>query len=94
MERSVDGEVISSTFDEPVKQHCRVAEMALARAKRLVESGIDVVILLDSITRLSRAYNLTVSQAAEHFPVVWTRRPYTHLRDSLAPHETSRRAAA
>jgi transcription termination factor Rho len=61
MERSVDGEVISSTFDEPVKQHCRVAEMALARAKRLVESGIDVVILLDSITRLSRAYNLTVS---------------------------------
>jgi transcription termination factor Rho len=61
MQRSVDGEVISSTFDEPVKQHCRVAEMALARAKRLVESGIDVVILLDSITRLARAYNLTVS---------------------------------
>jgi transcription termination factor Rho len=61
MERSVDGEVISSTFDEPVKQHCRVAEMALARAKRLVESGVDVVVLLDSITRLARAYNLTVS---------------------------------
>ena len=61
MVRSVDGEVISSTFDEPVKQHCRVAEMALARAKRLVESGVDVVILLDSITRLARAYNLTVS---------------------------------
>jgi transcription termination factor Rho len=61
MQRSVDGEVISSTFDEPVKQHCRVAEMALARAKRLVESGIDVVILLDSITRLARAYNLTVA---------------------------------
>lgn len=61
MERSVEGEVISSTFDEPVKQHCRVAEMALFRAKRLVESGYDVVILLDSITRLSRAYNLTVS---------------------------------
>jgi transcription termination factor Rho len=61
MKRSVDGEVISSTFDEPVKQHCRVAEMALNRAKRLVESGLDVVILLDSITRLARAYNLTVS---------------------------------
>jgi transcription termination factor Rho len=61
MQRSVDGEVISSTFDEPVRQHCRVAEIALARAKRLVESGIDVVILLDSITRLARAYNLTVA---------------------------------
>ena len=61
MERSVEGEVISSTFDEPVRQHCRVAEMALNRAKRLVESGKDVVILLDSITRLSRAYNLTVA---------------------------------
>lgn len=61
MDRSVDGEVISSTFDEPVKQHCRVAEMVLYRAKRLVESGYDVVVLLDSITRLARAYNLTVS---------------------------------
>lgn len=60
MERSVEGEVVSSTFDEPVKNHCRVAEMALARARRLVESGRDVVILLDSITRLARAYNLTV----------------------------------
>jgi len=60
MYRSVDGEVISSTFDEPVRQHCRVAEMALNRAKRLVESGKDVVILCDSITRLARAYNLTV----------------------------------
>lgn len=61
MERSIDGEVVSSTFDEPVKQHCRVAEMALERAKRLVEAGQDVVVLLDSITRLARAYNLTVS---------------------------------
>lgn len=61
MERSTDAEVVSSTFDEPVKQHCRVAEMALARAKRMVESGRDVVILLDSITRLARAYNLTVA---------------------------------
>ncbi|CUS03007.2 transcription termination factor [Candidatus Promineifilum breve] len=60
MERSTLGEVVSSTFDEPVKNHCRVAEMALERGKRLVESGRDVVILLDSITRLARAYNLTV----------------------------------
>jgi transcription termination factor Rho len=60
MRRSVDGEVISSTFDEPVEDHTKVAEMALERAKRLVESGRDVVILLDSITRLARAYNLAV----------------------------------
>ncbi|MCA9948214.1 MAG: transcription termination factor Rho [Anaerolineales bacterium] len=60
MQRSIIGEVVSSTFDEPVKQHCRVAEMALERAKRLVEDGQDVVVLLDSITRLARAYNLTV----------------------------------
>jgi transcription termination factor Rho len=60
MDRSVEAEVISSTFDEPVQDHVRVAEMALARAKRLVEGDRDVVILLDSITRLSRAYNLLV----------------------------------
>jgi transcription termination factor Rho len=60
MRRSVDGEVISSTFDEPVEDHIRVAEMTLERAKRLVECGMDVVILLDSITRLARAYNLSV----------------------------------
>lgn len=60
MDRSVEGEVISSTFDEPVRNHCLVAEMALERSKRLVESGRDVVVLMDSITRLSRAYNLTV----------------------------------
>ncbi len=60
MDRSVEAEVVSSTFDEPVQDHTRVAEMALERAKRLVEGGRDVVILLDSITRLSRAYNLIV----------------------------------
>ncbi|MEW6578153.1 MAG: transcription termination factor Rho [Chloroflexota bacterium] len=60
MDRSVDAEVISSTFDEPVSYHVRVAEMALERAKRLVESGQHVAILLDSITRLARAYNLVV----------------------------------
>jgi transcription termination factor Rho len=59
-DRSVDAEVISSTFDEPVQSHVRVAEMVMNRAKRLVECGKDVVILLDSLTRLARAYNLTV----------------------------------
>ena len=58
MDRSVEAEVISSTFDEPVQNHVRVAEMALERAKRLVECKRDVVILMDSITRLARAYNL------------------------------------
>jgi transcription termination factor Rho len=60
MKRSVRGEVVASTFDEPVEDHTRVAEMALERAKRLVEGGKDVVILLDSITRLTRAYNLAM----------------------------------
>jgi len=60
MERSVSGEVISSTFDLPPENHVRVADIVLARAKRLVESGKDVVILLDSITRLARAHNLVV----------------------------------
>jgi transcription termination factor Rho len=60
IDRSVDAEVIASTFDDPVAHHVRVAEMALERAKRLVELRKDVVILLDSITRLARAYNLTV----------------------------------
>jgi len=58
--RSVKGEVIASNFDEPAEYQTRVAEIALERAKRLVEKGIDVVILLDSITRLARAYNLSV----------------------------------
>jgi transcription termination factor Rho len=60
MRRSVKGEVIAATFDEPVENHTRVAELALERAKRLVESGKDVVILLDGITRLTRAYNLAM----------------------------------
>jgi transcription termination factor Rho len=58
MKRSVKGEVIGATFDEPPENQTRVAEMALERAKRIVESGRDVVILLDGITRLTRAYNL------------------------------------
>jgi transcription termination factor Rho len=60
MDRSVEAEVVAATFDDPVQNQVRVAEMALERAKRLVEGGRDVVILLDGITRLTRAYNLTV----------------------------------
>ena len=60
MERSVNGEVISSTFDEPASRHVQVAEMVIEKAKRLVEHQRDVVILLDSITRLARAYNTVV----------------------------------
>jgi transcription termination factor Rho len=61
MRRGVKAEIFSSTFDEPAEAHTRVAEMALERAKRLVEAGRHVVLLLDSITRLTRAYNLAVS---------------------------------
>jgi transcription termination factor Rho len=61
MDRSVDAEVIASTFDEPVTAHVRAAEIVLERAKRLTEIGRDVVVLMDSITRLARAYNLVVS---------------------------------
>jgi transcription termination factor Rho len=60
MKRSVKGEVVSATFDEPVENHTRVAELALERAKRLAEIGKDVVILLDGITRLTRSYNLAM----------------------------------
>jgi transcription termination factor Rho len=58
MRRSVDGEVISSTFDEPIERHMQVSKLTLEKAKRLVEMDKDVVILLDSITRLARAFNL------------------------------------
>ena len=61
MDRSVDAEVVASTFDEPVTAHVRTSEIALNRAKRLVEIGKDVVILMDSLTRLARAYNMSVT---------------------------------
>ena len=63
MRRNVDAEVIASTFDEPAEEHVKISELVLQKAKRLVESGHDVVILLDSITRLARAYN-TVQPAS------------------------------
>src|SRR5690606_35836896 len=59
MQRSIPGEVIASTFDRPADDHTQIAELAMERAKRLVEQGRDVVVLLDSITRLARAYNLS-----------------------------------
>jgi transcription termination factor Rho len=65
MQRSVRGEVVSSTFDEPATRHVQVSEMVIEKAKRLVEHGRDVVILLDSITRLGRAYNATVPSSGK-----------------------------
>ena len=65
MERSVDGEVVSSTFDEPATRHVQVAEMVIEKARRLVEAGQDVVILLDSITRLARAHNTVVPHSGK-----------------------------
>jgi transcription termination factor Rho len=65
MKRSVKGEVISSTFDEPAVRHVQVAEMVIEKAKRLVEHKKDVVILLDSITRLGRAYNTVVPSSGK-----------------------------
>ena len=65
MQRSVDGEVVSSTFDEPAQRHVQVAEMVIEKAKRLVEHRRDVVILLDSITRLARAYNTVIPSSGK-----------------------------
>ena len=65
MQRSIDGEVIGATFDEPAESHTQVAELVQEKAKRLVEQGNDVVILLDSITRLARAYNTTCPQSGK-----------------------------
>ncbi len=65
MQRSVNGEVISSTFDEPPQRHIQIAEIVIEKAKRIVETGKDVVILLDSITRLARAYNVTIPSSGK-----------------------------
>jgi len=65
MQRTVNAEVVSSTFDEPATRHVQVAEMVIAKSKRLVENGYDVVILLDSITRLARAYNTVVPHSGK-----------------------------
>ena len=65
MKRNVDAEVISSTFDEPPERHVSVADMVLQKAKRMVEYGNDVVILLDSITRLARAHNAVIPHSGK-----------------------------
>src|SRR3546814_10164823 len=65
MQRTVRGEVVASTFDRPAEDHTTVAELAIERAKRLVELGRDVVVLLDSITRLGRAYNISAPTRSE-----------------------------
>ena len=88
MDRSVEGEVIASTFDEPVTEHVRTAEITLNRAKRLVEIGHDVVILMDSLTRLARAYNLVVNPPAAPYPAVWILQPFIHPSDSMEPRAT------
>lgn len=93
MQRSVKGEVISSTFDRPAEDHTTVAELAIERAKRLVELGHDVVVLLDSITRLGRAYNLAALPPAASCPVVSTRPRSTRRSASSVPRATSRTAA-
>jgi len=92
MRRSVKGEVISSTFDEPTENHTHVAEMALEIAKRQVETGRDVVILLDSITRLARAYNLALPPSGR-FRAGSTRSLSIRRSGSSGPPGISRRAA-
>ena len=87
-------EVIYSTFDELPERHKRVSEMVVERAKRLVEHGRDVMILLDSITRLARAYNLVVRRVDELFQVVWIRQRCICRSASSVRREIYARAAA
>jgi transcription termination factor Rho len=93
MQRTVRGEVISSTFDEPAARHVQVAEMVIERAKRLVEHKRDVVILLDSITRLARAYNRWCRARARCCPAASTPTRCTARSASSARPATSRKAA-
>ena len=93
MQRSVKGEVIAATFDRPPQDHTTVAELAIERAKRLVELGHDVVVLLDSITRLGRCTTWRRRPAAGSCPVVSTRPRSTRRSASSARRATSRTAA-
>jgi transcription termination factor Rho len=92
MERKVarDVEVISSTFDEPAARHCQVAEMVIEKAKRMVEYGQDVVILLDSITRLARAYNTEVPHSGRFSPAALTQTRCRCRRNFSVPQEILR----
>jgi transcription termination factor Rho len=93
MLRTVKGEVIASTFDETCERHVAVADMVTERAKRLVENGVDVVILLDSITRLARAYN-TMQPSSGKIMAAWNPTRYRSPNVSSARRATSRRAGA
>jgi transcription termination factor Rho len=97
LKRSVRGEVIFSTFDQSAEDHIMVAELAIERAKRLVELGGDVVVLLDSITRLGRAYNLAAPASSRILAGGWRHppcsRPASSSAPSSAPRGTSRKAA-
>ena len=92
MARSVKGEVISSTFDEPATRHVQVTEMVLEKAKRLVESKRDVIILLDSITRLARAYNTVVPSSGKVLTAASTPTPCNAPSVSSARRGISRKA--
>ena len=85
MDRSVEAEVIASTFDEPTSSHVRMAEVSLDRAKRLVEIGHDVVILMDSLTRLARAYNMVVNRLGVPFREVWILPRFIRPNVSMVP---------
>ncbi len=94
MQRTVRGEVVASTFDEPPSRHVQVAEMVLEKAKRLTEHKKDVVILLDSITRLARAYNTVIPSSGKvltggSMPMHWSA-----PSASLVRRATSKRGAA
>jgi transcription termination factor Rho len=93
MQRTVKGEIIASTFDEPAARHVHVAEMVIERAKRLVELKKDVVILLDSITRLARAYNNVVPSPARCCRAVWTPMHCSAPSASSARRARSKKAA-
>jgi len=93
MSRSVRGEVVASTFDEPASRHVQVAEMVIEKAKRLVEHKKDVVILLDSITRLARAYNTVVPASGKVLTAASTRMRCRSPSASSARRATSRKAA-
>ena len=92
MERSVQAEVISSTFDEPPERHVQVADMVLEKAKRLVETKNDVVILLDSITRLARAHNTVVPHSGKFSPAALMQTRCTALNGFSARREILKRA--
>ena len=92
MRRSVKGEVIASTFDRPADEHTAVAELTIERAKRLVEGGRDVVIILDGITRLARAYNLAAPATGRIMSGGVDSGALYPPKNSSAPPATSRRA--